>query len=151
MASCAPAAESFCAIDHAMLRLFATPNTTAVRPLRSIMTDIVASLRAAGCDLVRRADRRLESRRNNKQRTTVVTRLTDFGVRRRVSRLTIATSLSEMDRLRPAWEEMQAGCSTFFQRFAWNRLAAELLGESPHVVVAETSGGRAIVPAALTS
>src|SRR5437868_2680811 len=42
MASFAPAACSRCAIAHAMLRLLATPNTTAVRPC--IAFDILITL-----------------------------------------------------------------------------------------------------------
>ena len=55
-----------------------------------------------------------------------------------------------MHRLRPAWLRLERGAATMFQSFAWNRLAAEVLGtERPHVIVAETSNGAAIVPAAI--
>src|SRR5271156_5733997 len=37
MTSLAPACCSFCAMAQAMLRLLATPKTTAVRPVRSII------------------------------------------------------------------------------------------------------------------
>jgi CelD/BcsL family acetyltransferase involved in cellulose biosynthesis len=55
-----------------------------------------------------------------------------------------------MDRLRPAWEDLQRGAPTFFQSFAWNHLAAKTLtAERPHVIYAETAGGRALIPAAM--
>src|SRR5271170_8133053 len=41
MASCAPACCICCAMAHAMLRLLATPNTTAVRPCKLFDTCLV--------------------------------------------------------------------------------------------------------------
>src|SRR5437868_11510882 len=71
MASFAPAACNLCAIAHAMLRLLATPNTTAVRPciafdiltvlaeLKSISNASASHLGSFGRLLACRCNRRL--------------------------------------------------------------------------------------------
>lgn len=59
-------------------------------------------------------------------------------------------SAHELDRLRPRWEWLEAqGEYTLFQRYELNRRAAEWFSEreSPHVVVAESGTGMAIIPA----
>jgi CelD/BcsL family acetyltransferase involved in cellulose biosynthesis len=66
----------------------------------------------------------------------------------------VARSAAEMDFLRPAWEHLYKSNLerlTFFQSFAWNRLAAAHFAdrEAPFVVMAESDSGLAIVPAAV--
>src|SRR5579884_3785655 len=61
MASCAPAECRACAIAQAMLRLLATPKTTAVRPLRSM--DIWPRLRTERITEGTVAGRRWRSKR----------------------------------------------------------------------------------------
>jgi CelD/BcsL family acetyltransferase involved in cellulose biosynthesis len=69
-------------------------------------------------------------------------------------RVQIARSAAEMERLRSVWEALYAAtpAATFFQDFAWNHLAALHFGarESPLVVLVESDGGAALIPAALT-
>ena len=70
-----------------------------------------------------------------------------------MNRVIVARSAQEMERVKPAWDELQtAGKYTIFQSFKWNQLAARVFAarESPCVVFAETEGGAAIVPAAVT-
>ncbi len=67
-------------------------------------------------------------------------------------RMRIATSLSELDELRPAWESLfDAERQTVFQSFTLNRCAADLLAgrEAPYVVFVETGSSAAIIPAAI--
>ena len=67
-------------------------------------------------------------------------------------RKTVAHSVSEMDKLRPLWNELLRHCpKTMFQRFAWNRLAAQMFRDrfSPMVCAVESDNGAAIIPAAL--
>ncbi len=58
-----------------------------------------------------------------------------------------------MDAMRPAWERLYAASphATLFQSFGWNRWAAESFAdrETPHVVLAESGSGAAIIPAAV--
>jgi len=71
-----------------------------------------------------------------------------------LARLCVATTLSQLEGLRPYWEHLY-GCGgyTVFQGYAWNRLAAECFADrlSPYVVYAETAGGLALIPAAIRS
>jgi CelD/BcsL family acetyltransferase involved in cellulose biosynthesis len=65
-----------------------------------------------------------------------------------------ATTPSEMERLRPAWEKLYANpvsTCTIFQSFAWNHLAATVFTnrESPHVVLIESDNGAVLIPAAV--
>ncbi len=66
----------------------------------------------------------------------------------------VARSTTEIDGLEPLWRELYAGApdATLFQSFEWNRLAAECFAgrESPCVVAAESAGGAALLPAAVT-
>jgi len=67
-------------------------------------------------------------------------------------RINIARSSSEMDRIAPLWNELlQRQAHTIFQRFSWNRLAAETFRDhvTPHVVWMESKSGAAIIPAAI--
>lgn len=67
-------------------------------------------------------------------------------------RVTVARSAGELDRLRPAWERLaRTHRRTIFQRFAWNRLAAQAFSacEAPYVVHAESGNGTALIPAAI--
>jgi CelD/BcsL family acetyltransferase involved in cellulose biosynthesis len=67
-------------------------------------------------------------------------------------RIVTARSAAEMDRLEPLWKRiLEQQEHTIFQRFSWNRLAAEIFQErmQPMVVAVESDAGVAIVPAAL--
>ena len=67
-------------------------------------------------------------------------------------RIHVAHSASEMERIAPLWNDLlKAQSHTIFQRFSWNRLAAEVFQErvTPHVVWVESDAGAAIIPAAL--
>lgn len=67
-------------------------------------------------------------------------------------RVVVARSASEMDRLAPLWNELaQHQSHTMFQRFSWNRLAAEMFrGRStPYVVAVDSDAGAAIIPATI--
>jgi len=67
-------------------------------------------------------------------------------------KISICRSVAELRRIRPLWERLCAsGRYTAFQSFALNLLAAEHFAEreEPYVICAESSGGAAIVPAAL--
>jgi CelD/BcsL family acetyltransferase involved in cellulose biosynthesis len=67
-------------------------------------------------------------------------------------RITIATSVEEILRLRPLWESLlRTGRYTVFQNFHLNLLAAGRFAgrERPYVVCAESAAGAAIVPAVL--
>lgn len=63
----------------------------------------------------------------------------------------VITSAAEMDRLQDRWNAVTASMprATIFQSFAWNRLAAEMFvdRERPHIIVAESDNGIAILPA----
>ncbi|HYL97105.1 MAG TPA: hypothetical protein VET69_14970 [Terriglobales bacterium] len=64
----------------------------------------------------------------------------------------VARSAAEMDRLRPAWDNLYRACpSTLFQSFSWNRLAASLFAarEEPYVVLLENDTGAALIPGAI--
>jgi CelD/BcsL family acetyltransferase involved in cellulose biosynthesis len=64
----------------------------------------------------------------------------------------VARSAGELDRLRPLWTELfRQSPKTMFQRFGWNRLAAEIFGDrlSPLVCAVESESGAAIIPAAI--
>lgn len=57
-----------------------------------------------------------------------------------------------MDRLEPLWERLLCRqIHSIFQRFSWNRLAAEMFADrlTPHVVCVEGHSGTAIIPAAI--
>src|SRR5207248_6045738 len=73
----------------------------------------------------------------------------------RLLKISIAASLAELDALRPLWNELYrlSPQATMFQKFQWNRLAAEFfeLRERPYVVAVRNSGGAAILPARLAS
>ena len=63
-----------------------------------------------------------------------------------------ARSATEMDRLAPLWNELLKNQEhTIFQRFSWNRLAAEIFADrlTPYVVSVESGSGAAIIPAAI--
>jgi CelD/BcsL family acetyltransferase involved in cellulose biosynthesis len=67
-------------------------------------------------------------------------------------KITVCRSAEEMLRMRPLWELLyEAGDYTVFQSFDLNLLAASRFAEreEPYVVCAESSGGAAIVPAAV--
>jgi CelD/BcsL family acetyltransferase involved in cellulose biosynthesis len=67
-------------------------------------------------------------------------------------RTIIAESAAEMDRLESLWQKLLCQQKhTLFQRFSWNRLAAEMFSDrlAPHVVCAESGRGAAIIPAAI--
>jgi CelD/BcsL family acetyltransferase involved in cellulose biosynthesis len=66
---------------------------------------------------------------------------------------TIARSISEMDRLAPLWKELLAQQPhSIFQRFEWNRLAADVFSDrmTPHVICVESDGGAAIIPKSIS-
>src|SRR5581483_7179015 len=66
--------------------------------------------------------------------------------------ISIARSTEEMDGLAPLWNRLLRQQShTLFQRFSWNRLAAEMFGDrlSPYVVSIESDAGATIIPAAI--
>lgn len=64
-------------------------------------------------------------------------------------RTLIARRAHELDALAPVWRGLEAG-ATMFQSFLWNRLAAQFFAgrEAPCVVLAETTSGVALIPAA---
>lgn len=68
-------------------------------------------------------------------------------------RVTIAQSISEMERLKPLWKQL-CDCSpgaTMFQSYELNALAARsFTREHPFVVSAETDSGAAIIPASMS-
>jgi CelD/BcsL family acetyltransferase involved in cellulose biosynthesis len=64
----------------------------------------------------------------------------------------IARSATEMDRLARLWEELlNQQPHGLFQRFSWNRLAAQMFSDrlAPYVVCVESDRGAAIIPAAV--
>ncbi len=66
--------------------------------------------------------------------------------------VTVARSIQEIEQLRPVWERLEnSSGSTIFQSYIWNRTAATAFAErvSPYVVLAESSAGTALVPAAI--
>jgi CelD/BcsL family acetyltransferase involved in cellulose biosynthesis len=70
----------------------------------------------------------------------------------RSSRITLAKSVDQLDRLRPLWDDVfRQSPKTMFQSFEWNRLAAEIFTDrlSPLVVAVESESGAAIIPAAI--
>jgi CelD/BcsL family acetyltransferase involved in cellulose biosynthesis len=67
-------------------------------------------------------------------------------------RIVIAESAAEMDRLAPLWERLLCRQThSIFQRFSWNRLAADMFADrlTPHIVCVEGHSGAAIIPAAI--
>src|SRR5438477_7561547 len=68
-------------------------------------------------------------------------------------KISIAVSLAELDALRPLWNELYrlSPQATMFQKFQWNRLAAEFfeVRERPYVVAVRNSDGAAIIPACI--
>jgi CelD/BcsL family acetyltransferase involved in cellulose biosynthesis len=70
-----------------------------------------------------------------------------------VSRILIAQSRPELERLRHPWQRLfnLTSGNTLFQRFDWNALAAEVFSEreQSYVVFAETDDGAALVPACI--
>src|SRR5579863_6417629 len=67
-------------------------------------------------------------------------------------RIHTARSPSEMDRIAPLWNALlKLQPHSIFQRFAWNRLAAEIFRDraTPYVVWVESDSGAAIIPAAI--
>ncbi len=67
-------------------------------------------------------------------------------------RILTARSAAEMDRLKPAWQQLYSSAAyTRFQSFAWNQLAARIFShrEPVNVVYVENGGGAAIIPAVL--
>ena len=67
-------------------------------------------------------------------------------------RTIIAESAAEMDRLEPLWNQLlHRQRHSLFQRFSWNRLAAEMFSDrlTPHIVCVESGSGAAIIPAAI--
>src|SRR5438874_6692717 len=71
----------------------------------------------------------------------------------RLLKISIAVSLAQLDALQPLWNELYrlSQKATMFQKFQWNRLAAEFfeLRERPYVVAVRNSGGAAIIPACI--
>jgi CelD/BcsL family acetyltransferase involved in cellulose biosynthesis len=67
-------------------------------------------------------------------------------------RTIIAESVADMDCLAPLWERLlRRQDHSIFQRFSWNRLAAEVFADriTPHLVCVESDSGAAIIPAAI--
>ena len=67
--------------------------------------------------------------------------------------IVIARSAAEMDRLRPAWQDLYSSRPySRFQSFSWNQLAAHAFRdrEWPNVVYVENDHGAAIIPAVVT-
>ncbi len=67
-------------------------------------------------------------------------------------RTTVARSAAEMDRLASLWEHLlRQQPHSSFQRFSWNRLAAELFHDrwTAYVVCVESNSGAAIIPGAI--
>ncbi len=67
-------------------------------------------------------------------------------------RTTVAQSVSEIDDLAPLWNEIVSTREPgIFQRFTWNRLAADVFADrlQPRVVAIEGDDGAAILPLAL--
>ena len=66
-------------------------------------------------------------------------------------RVTVATGISEVERLRPLGEELQKQMgATIFQNFDWNLLALRVfLEEKPYFVAVEGGSSAAIVPAVI--
>jgi CelD/BcsL family acetyltransferase involved in cellulose biosynthesis len=67
-------------------------------------------------------------------------------------RKTLVTSVDDIEKLRPLWNRLahESG-GTVFQKFEWNRLAAEIFRDrmSPAVCAVEGTRGAAIIPMAL--
>lgn len=66
-------------------------------------------------------------------------------------RVTVATTIAEVESLRRLWEKLQLGASgSIFQTFEWNVLALRTFqDEKPHFVAAESQSSAAIVPAVI--
>jgi CelD/BcsL family acetyltransferase involved in cellulose biosynthesis len=67
-----------------------------------------------------------------------------------VLKLETLRSAHELDRLKSRWKWLEKQCNrTLFQSYELNREAAEWFGarETPHVIVAESDSGMAIIPA----
>lgn len=66
----------------------------------------------------------------------------------------VAESAADMSRLEPLWERLlRQQTHSFFQRFSWNRLAAEMFRDRllPHIVCVQSVCGAAIIPAAIST
>lgn len=64
----------------------------------------------------------------------------------------VLRSASELDTVRAEWEVLaRRPFASFFQRFSWNRLAAEIFAqrEEPHVIVARREPSLVIIPLAM--
>jgi CelD/BcsL family acetyltransferase involved in cellulose biosynthesis len=61
----------------------------------------------------------------------------------------VAKTIHELDRLRSRWQGLLTPEHTVFQSFAWSRMAMAMFSSTatPHVVVAESDSGTAIIPA----
>jgi CelD/BcsL family acetyltransferase involved in cellulose biosynthesis len=68
-------------------------------------------------------------------------------------RVTIATSLADVLKLRPLWMRLlENSCATIFQRFDWNLLALETFAdEKSYFVAVESDSFAAIVPAVVSN
>jgi CelD/BcsL family acetyltransferase involved in cellulose biosynthesis len=66
-------------------------------------------------------------------------------------RITVATSIAEVEKLRPLWQRLQTqSCSTIFQDFEWNlRALRTFVEEKPYFVAAELKSSAAIIPAVI--
>jgi CelD/BcsL family acetyltransferase involved in cellulose biosynthesis len=66
-------------------------------------------------------------------------------------RVTVAATITEVERLRPLWRQLQTQSrSTIFQDFDWNLLALRtFVEEKPYFVAAELATSAAIVPAVI--
>ena len=100
-------------------------------------------------------DRRLSSTKKAAHNLTApLPRLTSFLRAQLMSflRAFIARSASDMDRLTSIWKDLLSQQPhSIFQRFSWNRLAAEMFTDRlrPYVVCVEGDHGAAIIPAAV--
>ena len=69
------------------------------------------------------------------------------------TRVTIARSWHELERLKPLWEELarKTASATLFQSYDWNFVAAQTFfdREEPFVVAVENASGAAIIPACI--
>jgi CelD/BcsL family acetyltransferase involved in cellulose biosynthesis len=64
-------------------------------------------------------------------------------------RITVATTIAEVERLRPLWQRLQRQSrATIFQDFDWNLLALRIFPEeTPYFVAVEVESSAAIIPA----
>ena len=69
-------------------------------------------------------------------------------------RTLVAETPAELERLRPLWENLyqSSECTTLFQCFEWNFLAAKAFHsrEAPRVIAVASESGAAILPACLS-